>query len=63
MKSLSSVSERPEHPLLIIPNSEGCLLVIGTNQAQKQMEPRQLYQMGLEFLRRADEAMREKEKD
>lgn len=38
-------------------------MVIGTNQAQKLMEPRQMYQMGLEFLRRADEAMREKEKD
>lgn len=38
-------------------------MVIGTNQAQKLMEPRQMYQMGLEFLRRAEQAMREKEKD
>jgi len=59
MKSPSSL---PEHPLLIIPNSEGCLLVIGTNQAQKQMTPRQMYLMGMEFLRRADETAREKEK-
>jgi|GEM_PF-2619480 len=62
-KSLSSIAERPEHPLLVVPNGEGCLLVIGTNQAQKTMTPHQMYGMGLEFLRRAGEAMREKEKE
>jgi len=53
MKSLSSVAERPEHPLLVIPNDEGCLLVIGTNQAQKVMSKREMFEKGMEFLRRS----------
>jgi len=61
MKSLSSVAERPEHPLLVIPNDEGCLVVIGTNQAQKVMSKREMFEKGMEFLRRS--AARDDETD
>jgi len=53
MKSLSSIAERPEHPLLVVPNDEGCLLVIGTNQAQMHMTQKQMFEKGMEFLRRS----------
>jgi hypothetical protein len=53
MKSLSSIAERPEHPLLVIPNDQGCLLVIGTNQAQKIMSKKEMFEKGMEFLRRS----------
>jgi len=53
MRSLSSIAERPDHPLLVIPNDEGCLIVIGTNQAQMQMTQKQMFEKGMEFLRRS----------
>lgn len=53
MTSLSSIAERPEHPLLVIPNDQGCLLVIGTNQAQKTMSKKEMFEKGMEFLRRS----------
>jgi hypothetical protein len=53
-----SRNERQEHPLLIIPNNEGCLLVIGDKEAQINMTPREMYAKAMEFLKRAHEASR-----
>jgi len=61
MRSLSSIAERPAHPLLVIPNDEGCLIVIGTNQAQMQMTQKQMFEKGMEFLRRSASANGEAE--
>ncbi len=40
-----------DHPVLIIPNEDGAMLVIGLNQAQKYMTSRQMFEMGMRFLR------------
>lgn len=40
-----------DHPVLIIPNEDGAMLVIGLNQAQKHMTKRQMFEMGMRFLR------------
>lgn len=45
--------KKPEdvHPILCIPNPDGVMLVIGGNQAQKEMTPKQQAQLGLELIR------------
>ncbi len=47
--------KKPEdvHPILCIPNPDGVLLVIGSNQAQKEMTPKQQAQLGLELIGKA----------
>ena len=51
MTTSLSTSEMTEHPLLVIPNEQGCLIVIGTVQAQKEMSRQQMFEKGMEFLR------------
>ena len=41
------------HPTLIIPNDEGCLLVIGQRQVQLNMSKKQMFQKAMDFLRYA----------
>jgi hypothetical protein len=48
-----SNSEQKEHPLLVIPNDEGCLVVVGTVEAQILMTKKQMFEKGMEFLRRS----------
>ena len=42
-----------DHPVLIVPNDAGCLLVIGTRQAQKDLTPKQMVHLAYLLLQRA----------
>jgi hypothetical protein len=55
---LSSVSEDKQHPLLIIPNDEGCLIVLGANQAQKDMSPKQMCELAANLIQRASRRLK-----
>ena len=57
-----NIDNKSDHPLLVVPNDEGCLIVIGTNQAQMQMTQKQMFEKGMEFLRRSAAAGGKKEK-
>lgn len=41
-----------DHPVLILPNEDGCLLVIGSQRAQKDMTPKQMVQLATLLLDR-----------
>jgi|5B_taG_2_1085324.scaffolds.fasta_scaffold321103_1 hypothetical protein len=46
-------AEEEDHPVLIVPNDAGCLLVIGTRQAQKDLTPKQMVHLASLLLQRA----------
>ena len=47
------ISPSEPHPVLIIPNDEGCLLVIGQRQVQLNMSKKQMFEKAMDFLRYA----------
>ena len=42
------------HPVLVVPHDDGVLLVVGSIQQKKFMEARQMIELGLELIRRAN---------
>lgn len=50
------------HPALAIPNTDGLLLVIGQEQSQLRLTPRQMRAKAIEILERAEEKERQEEK-
>ena len=50
------------HPALAIPNLDGLLLVIGKNERQLSLTPRQMRAKAIEILERAEEKERQEEK-
>lgn len=49
------------HPLLIVPNDEGCLVVVGDQQYQKTMSKKQMVQLASLLLTRASNRMSDAE--
>ena len=50
------------HPALAIPNLDGLLLVIGKNERQLSLTPRQMRAKAIEILERTEEKERQEEK-
>ena len=46
--------DEDRHPVLVVPHDDGVLLVVGSIQQKKFMEARQMIELGLELIRRAN---------
>lgn len=46
--------DEDRHPVLVVPHDDGVLLVVGSIQQKKFMEARQMIELGLELIKRAN---------